>query len=351
MPALVVGTARSPLDDDDKAPRDGARARARRTEPDMRTIRIATRASRLALIQARAVATPLEALGHMVEIVTVTTRGDRVTDRSLARIGGDGVFVKELEATLLEGRADIAVHSLKDLPTDTPAELRNAAVLEREDPRDVLISKDNAHRGLEALPSSAVVGTSSLRRQALVLAMRPDVEVRDIRGNVDTRVRKVLEGEFDAAILALAGLRRAGLLDTVGGGTPLALDVMTPPAGQGAICAQCRADDSETRSLLEMLDHAPTALETMIERAFLRRMGGGCLVPIGVNAAVRGSEYAIVAVVAAVDGSACVRRSARNGSKDEVSAVSAAETLADEMLASGGRELVDRFRSTVGKGT
>jgi hydroxymethylbilane synthase len=317
----------------------------------MRTLRIATRGSRLALIQARAVATRLEALGHKTETVTVTTRGDRVTDRSLVQIGGDGVFVKELESTLLDGRADIAVHSMKDLPTDTPPELRNAAVLEREDPRDVLISRDNMFRGLDALPPAAVVGTSSLRRQALVLATRADVDVRDIRGNVDTRVRKVLEGEFDAAILALAGLRRAGLLETVGGGTPLAIDVMTPPAGQGAICAQCRADDAETLSMLRKIDHAQTALEVTIERAFLRRMGGGCLVPIGVNAAVRGAEYAVVAVVAATDGSACVRRSAPYAAADEESAVAAAELLADEMLASGGRELVDKFRSTVVKST
>lgn len=317
----------------------------------MRTIRIATRGSRLALIQARAVAMPIEALGHNVEIVTVTTRGDRATDRSLAQIGGDGVFVKELEATLLDERADIAVHSMKDLPTDTPAELLNAAVLEREDPRDVLISRDNRFLGVDALPAQAVVGTSSLRRQALLLAARPDVEVRDIRGNVDTRVRKVLEGEFDAAILALAGLRRAGLLETVGGGTPLALDVMTPPAGQGAICAQCRADDAETLSLLKAIDHAQTALEVTIERGFLRRMGGGCLVPIGVNAAVHGSEYVLEAVVAAMDGSTCVRRSARYTAAVEEAAVAAAESLADEMLASGGSELVEKFRSTVVRGT
>jgi len=327
-----------------------ARAAAER-DPDMRTIRIATRGSRLALIQARAVATKLEALGSTVEVVSVTTRGDRVTDRSIAQIGGDGVFVKELEAMLLDGRAEVAVHSMKDLPTDSPPELRNAAVLEREDPRDVLISRDNMFPGLDALLPAAVVGTSSLRRQGLVLAARPDVEVRDIRGNVDTRVRKVLEGEFDAAVLALAGLRRAGLLETVGGGATLALDVMTPPAGQGAICAQCRADDAETLSMLKRIDHAQTALEVAIERAFLRRMGGGCLVPIGVNAAVRGSGYAIEAVVAAVDGSTCVRRSARHALGDEESAVAAAEILADEMLAAGGRELVDNFRSTVVKGT
>lgn len=317
----------------------------------MRTIRIATRGSRLALIQARAVASPLEAQGNATETVIVSTRGDRVTDRSLVRIGGDGVFVKELESALLEGRADVAVHSMKDLPTDQTAELRNAAVLEREDPRDVLISKDNTYRGLAALPAAAVVGTSSLRRQALVLAARPDVEVRDIRGNVDTRVRKVLEGEFDAAILALAGLRRAGLLETVGGGTTLPLDLVTPPAGQGAICAQCRADDAEMLSLLKTLDHPQSALEVTIERAFLRRMGGGCLVPIGVNAAVRGPAYTLEAVIAAVDGSSIVRRSARGDADDEESAVAAAESLADEMLAAGGRELVETFRSTVVKST
>jgi hydroxymethylbilane synthase len=317
----------------------------------MRTIRIATRSSRLALIQARAVAQPLEAQGRRTEIVTVSTRGDRVTDRSLVAIGGDGVFVKELEQMLLDDRADVAVHSMKDLPTDTPPALRNAAVLEREDPRDVLISAGNEFAGLAALPAGAVVGSSSLRRKALVLAVRPDVEVRDIRGNVDTRVRKVLEGRFDAAVLALAGLRRAGLLEPVGGGVPLPIDVMTPPAGQGAICAQCRADDEEMLSALSALDHAGSSLEVTIERAYLRKMGGGCLVPIGVCASVRDGAYAVEAVVAAVDGSACVRRSAQGRADDEESAVAAAERLADEMLDAGGRALVDAFRSMTARST
>ena len=317
----------------------------------MRTIRIATRSSRLALIQARAVAQPLEVQGRHVEIIAVSTRGDRDTDRSLVAIGGDGVFVKELEQMLLDDRADVAVHSMKDLPTDTPPALRNAAVLEREDPRDALISAGNEFAGLAALPSGAVVGSSSLRRKALALAARPDVEVRDIRGNVETRVRKVLEGGFDAAVLALAGLKRAGLLDSVGGGVPLPLDVMTPAAGQGAICAQCRADDGEMLSALKTLDHAPTALEVTIERAYLRRMGGGCLVPIGVSASVRDRAYTIEAVVAAVDGSAVLRRSAYGTAPDEVSAVAAAERLADEMLGAGGRALVDAFRSMTARST
>lgn len=317
----------------------------------MRTLRIATRSSRLALIQAQTVARPLEAGGRRVEIVHVTTRGDRVTDRSLVAIGGDGVFVKELEQMLLDDRADVAVHSMKDLPTDTPAALRNAAVLEREDPRDILVSKGNEFDGLAALPAGAVVGSSSLRRKALVIAARPDVEVRDIRGNVDTRVRKVLEGQFDAAVLALAGLRRAGLLETVGGGAPLAIADMTPAAGQGAICAQCREDDEETLVALAPLNDTRSALEVTIERAFLRRMGGGCLVPIGVNAAVREDAYAIEAAVAAVDGSAILRRSERGVARDEVSAVAAAERLADEMLDAGARALVDAFRQMTARGT
>lgn len=317
----------------------------------MRTIRIATRSSRLALIQAQAVAQPLGAAGRTIEIVPVSTRGDRITDRSLVAIGGDGVFVKELEAMLLDDRADVAVHSMKDLPTDTPPQLRNAAVLQREDPRDVLISAGNEFDGLAALPSGAVVGSSSLRRKALVLSVRPDVEVRDIRGNVDTRVRKVLEGQFDAAVLALAGLRRAGLLHSVGGGVPLPLDIVTPPAGQGAICAQCRADDDEMIETLRALDHRQTALEVTIERAYLRRMGGGCLVPIGVNAAVRHDVYAIEAVVAAVDGSSQVRRKAQGAVSDEVSMVAAAERLADDMLDAGGRALVEAFMTTVARGT
>lgn len=315
----------------------------------MRTIRIATRKSALALIQARIVADGIKKQGHEIELVAVTTLGDRVTDRSLSAIGGDGVFVKELERDLLDGRADVAVHSLKDLPTETDPRLRNAAMLEREDPRDALVSVDNRHGSLASVPRGAVVGTSSLRRRAQLLAIRPDLEVRDIRGNVETRVRKVIDGTYDASVLALSGLRRAGLLPLVGGATPLSVDEIVPAPGQGAICAQCRNDDEEVLGLLAQLDHAATAAAVEIERALLRRMGGGCLVPIGAHATVEGSSYSVVAVVSSVDGTSNVRKTAAGSLTAAVPASVAGERLADELLEAGGRELVDRFRSELAR--
>ena len=315
----------------------------------MPTIRIATRASKLATIQARAVAERIVARGATVEIIAVTTRGDLALDRSLAAIGGDGVFVKELEAALLDGRADVAVHSMKDLPTETTVGLCIGAVLEREDPRDVLISRDNAFANLAALPRGAIVGTSSVRRKAMLLSARPDACPRDIRGNVDTRVRKVLDGEYDAAILALAGMKRIGLLDAVGGGAPIPTDQMIPAVGQGAICAQCRTGDSATRSLLATIDHAPTALETAMERAVLARMGGGCVVPIGAHAVVRNGRFTLDVAVAASDGASVVRKSTSGDASPEVAAVAAAERVADELLAAGGRELIESFRAAIAR--
>lgn len=315
----------------------------------MRPIRIATRASTLAMIQTRAVAEGIIAQGHPVEIVRITTSGDRAQNKSLASIGGDGVFVKELEAALMDRHADVAVHSMKDLPTVMLPALCIAAVLEREDARDVLISRDNVFADLADLPREAVVGTSSLRRKAMLLAVRPDARARDMRGNVDTRVRKVLEGDYDAAILALAGMKRIGLLDSVGGGSPLPFAQMMPAAGQGAVCAQCLTEDAATRAILAPLTHKPSALETLMERALLARLGGGCLVPIGAHAAVRDGRYTLEAVIAATDGSSIVRKSATGAATTEVAAVAAAERMADEMLAAGGRELVDAFRSAIAR--
>jgi hydroxymethylbilane synthase len=196
-------------------------------------LRIATRASRLARVQAEIVADALRRRsGVSHSIVEISTKGDAARDRSIAAIGGDGVFVKELEAALLEGRADVAVHSLKDLPTQRTPGVDAGVTLERADARDVLVSRDNRFASVADLPAGAVVGTSSLRRRAQLANVRPDLDIRDIRGNVDTRVRKVLDGEFDAALLAFAGMQRIGLLDLVGGGSPLALDLFVPAAGQ-----------------------------------------------------------------------------------------------------------------------
>lgn len=301
------------------------------------------------MIQTRAVTTAIEAQGYSIKIVSVTTRGDADATSSLSSIGGDGVFIKELESALLERRADVAVHSMKDLPTDMRPELTIGAVLQREDARDVLISRGNAYVNLSALPAGAIVGTSSIRRRAIVLMARPDARPRELRGNVDTRVRKVLDGQYDAAIVALAGMKRIGLLDAVGGGAPIPVDVMVPAVGQGAICAQCRADDDATREILAPLDDAASALETAMERAVLRRMGGGCLVPIGANASVREGSFTLVAVIVAADGASVVRQSASGRLSTEVAATAVAERMADDMLAAGGRELVDGFTSAIAR--
>jgi hydroxymethylbilane synthase len=311
----------------------------------MRTIRIATRTSALALAQARLVLDALTAQGIPAQLVGIATRGDRQVDLSIAAIGGDGVFVKELQAALLDDRADVAVHSMKDLPTDLPEELCAGAILKREDARDALISTGNIYRSLADLPPDAVVGTSSIRRQAMLRIARPDVQTKDMRGNVNTRVRKVLAGEYRAAVLAAAGLLRIGPLESAAYGSPLSMEEMVPAIGQGAIYAQCRSDDSEAKVMLAPLHHVPTALSTAMERALLRRMGGGCLVPIGAHAAETGGHWQIDAIVAAVDGSAFVRRKARGTWSTQAEAVLAAEALADDMLLAGGRALLNGFRS------
>lgn len=274
----------------------------------------------------------------------MTTRGDRLKDQSITQIGGDGVFVKELMSALLDGRADIAVHSMKDLPTELPEQLRCGAVPEREDARDVLLSVENKYHTVEALPKRAVVGTSSLRRAAQLRARRTDLQIRELRGNVDTRVRKLLAGEYDAIVLALAGVKRIGLLETLGGGSPLSVDEMVPAVAQGALYVQCRADDESTRKLIAPLNHPPSALATAMERAFLRRMGGGCLVPIGAHATIDGAGWRLVACVAGTDGTRLLRRSWRGRLEDEAKALADAEALAAEMLDAGAREVIAPFR-------
>jgi len=316
-------------------------------------LRIATRASRLALVQAGIVAEALRrSSGVSPSIVEISTKGDAARDRSIAAIGGDGVFVKELEAALLEGRADIAVHSLKDLPTERTPGVDAGVTLERADARDVLISRDNRFASIADLPVGAVVGTSSLRRRAQLANVRPDLDFRDIRGNVDTRVRKVLDGEYDAAVLAFAGMERIGLLGLVGGGSPLALDVFVPAAGQGALFVQRRTNDERCTDLIAPLDHAPTTAATSVERIFLRAVGGGCLAPVGVHAAAHadgshpashpdGALMTIQAFIGSPNGDVAIRLSSTVAAND---AEARAATMADEMLAAGGREIIARHR-------
>ncbi len=249
---------------------------------------IATRGSKLALWQSEHIKARLEALrpGLEVELKIIVTSGDKIQDVALAKIGGKGLFLKELEEAMLRGEAHMAVHSLKDVPTVMPEGLPLAAITEREDPRDAMLSEK--YDGLDALPQGAVVGTSSLRRKMQLLMVRPDLEIKDLRGNVDTRIRKLKEGQFDAIILAAAGINRLGLLDSVAHVSAIMQDQMISSMGQGALGLQT-IEDKEIFDLVHQLNHKETEMEVTVERDFVDILEGGCHVPIGVNAKVMGN--------------------------------------------------------------
>ena len=248
--------------------------------PALTHIVIATRESRLALWQAEHVRGLLQERGHTVELLGMTTRGDQILDRTLSKVGGKGLFVKELELAIEEGRADIAVHSLKDVPMELPDGFLLACVLEREDPRDAFVSPRYA--SLDALPQGAVVGTSSLRRMVLLRAMRPDLRIEPLRGNLDTRLRKLDEGQYDAIVLAAAGLKRLGLESRIR--TAFEPDAMLPAAGQGALGIEVRADRADLVELLTALTHRSDWLATAAERTVSRVMGGSCSMPLAAHA-------------------------------------------------------------------
>ncbi len=255
---------------------------------------IATRESRLALWQAEHVrALVQDRLGATVELLAMTTRGDQILDRTLAKVGGKGLFVKELETALADGRAQLAVHSLKDVPMDLPSGFALAAVLEREDPRDAFVS--NRHADLDELPQGASVGTSSLRRVVQLLALRPDLRIVPLRGNLDTRLRKLDEGLCDAIVLAAAGLIRLGAGARIRG--CFEPGRMLPCAGQGALAIEVRADDPALRQRLGTLAHPPTALATAAERAVSRTLGGSCSMPLAAHATWQGDELVIDAAL------------------------------------------------------
>jgi len=297
------------------------------------SIRIATRSSRLAMWQTSWVAAEIHRHHPEFEIEAMEfkTKGDLVIDRPLPEVGGKGLFTEELEAALRDGRADLAVHSLKDLPTTLPDGLALGCVTEREDPRDALLT--NGAASLSDLPAGAVLGTSSLRRRAQVLAHRPDLEIRDLRGNVPTRVRKLEEGGYDAIILALAGVRRLDLEDRVT--AILSPDEMLPAVGQGALGVEIRANDEETRELLAPLEHEPTRAATTAERAFLRVLEGGCHVPVGALAEATADGVRLRGVVASLDGRRAVR-----GERTGTDAEAVGRRLAEELLERGAREIL-----------
>lgn len=247
---------------------------------------IATRESRLALWQAEHVKSLLEQRGHQVTLLGMTTRGDQILDRSLSKVGGKGLFVKELETALEEGRADLAVHSLKDVPMDLPEGFELACVMEREDPRDAFVSPH--HASLAALPQGAVVGTSSLRRLVLLRALRPDLKIEPLRGNLDTRLRKLDEGQYQAIVLAAAGLKRLGLADRIR--QVFEPTEMLPAAGQGALGIEIRSGRADVAAALQALEDHRTAMCVAAERAVSRTMGGSCSMPLAAHAHFDG-EY------------------------------------------------------------
>jgi hydroxymethylbilane synthase len=275
----------------------------------MNNIRIATRKSALALWQAEYV--KAELLRHhpqlTVELVPMSTQGDKILDTPLAKIGGKGLFVKELEQAMLEGRADIAVHSMKDVPVEFPSGLMLHTICPRENPQDAFVS--NQFKSLDQLPHGAVVGTSSLRRQCQIKALRPDLTVRDLRGNVNTRLAKLDSGEFAAIILAAAGLIRLGFEQRIASLMPV--ETSLPANGQGAVGIECRSDDIAVQQLLAPLEHASTRSCVLAERAMNRKLQGGCQVPIGAFAVIEGDSLWLRGLVGAVDGSEIIRHQLR----------------------------------------
>lgn len=266
---------------------------------------LASRTSALALRQTE-IAADLLRLAHPgleVDVLHMTTRGDRVIDQPLPSIGGKGLFTQELEQALLEGRVDAAVHSLKDLPVEETEGLCLGAILKREDPREVLVARSRVK--LSALPAGAVIGTSSLRRGAQVRMMRPDLEVRPIRGNVETRIDKVLQGDFQATLLASAGLIRLGLEDKIS--QWFETDEMLPAPGQAALAVQCRSNDERILGLLASLDHSPTRLAVSAERAFLHRLEAGCSAPVAAFAQTQTGQIHLTGLVLSPDGRQSIR--------------------------------------------
>jgi hydroxymethylbilane synthase len=296
-------------------------------------LRLGTRGSRLAVAQAGQVADALRARGAEIEIVIIRTSGDRLADVALADFGGKALFVREIEEALLDGRVDAGVHSLKDMPAELPDGLSLPAYPAREDPRDVLLTRSGG--GLDELPRGARVATSSLRRRALLLARRPDLRIEPIRGNVDTRLRKLDQGVCDGLVMARAGLERLGLKPEHA--HPLTVEEFLPAVGQGILGVEARSGDGEIREALRSVDHAGTRMQAMAERAFLRRLGAGCHTPVAGHARLVGDAIAIAGLVASVDG-ATVLAGEVSGPGSQAAALG--ERLAEDLLSRGARGLL-----------
>ena len=298
-------------------------------------LRIATRQSPLALWQANFVKAELEKYypNLTVELVTMVTKGDVILDTPLAKIGGKGLFVKELELALLEERADIAVHSMKDVPMSFPEGLGLAVICEREDPRDAFVS--NRYASLAELPEGAIVGTSSLRRQCQLMAAYPHLTIKSLRGNVGTRLSKLDNGEYDAIILASAGLIRLGMPERIK--SFISVEDSLPAAGQGAVGIETRVNDTRVLNYLAKLNHNPTACCVMAERAMNTRLQGGCQVPIGGFATLNGEELELNALVGSLDGSTIIRASGKAHQRD---AEQLGIRIAEQLLAQGADKIL-----------
>ncbi|MFC1237574.1 hydroxymethylbilane synthase [Vibrio sp. F74] len=307
---------------------------------DNTPVRIATRKSPLALWQAYFVRDALQAAhpGLEVELVTMVTKGDIILDSPLAKIGGKGLFVKELEVAMLEGRADLAVHSMKDVPVGFPEGLGLVTICKREDPRDAFVS--NTYGSIDELPLGSIVGTCSLRRQCQLMEARPDLVIKELRGNVGTRLGKLDAGDYDAIILAAAGLKRLELKERIR--SYIEPEQSLPAVGQGAVGIECRVDDERILKLLEPLNHADTADRVRCERAMNLTLEGGCQVPIGSYSLLDGDQIWLRALVGEPDGSKMVRGEIRGNRKDgEILGVE----LANQLLADGAKEILEKLYS------
>lgn len=299
-----------------------------------RTIRIGTRGSKLALIQAEWVKSELSKQHNLkLELVKIKTTGDKILDSPLAKIGGKGLFVKEIEEALSRKEIDMAVHSMKDVPVELKRGLKIACVTKREDPRDALISREC--KKLREL-NSCKIGTSSLRRQVQIKAIIEDAEIENLRGNLDTRIRKLKEGRYDAIVVACAGLKRMGLMEEATEIFPP--EVILPAIGQGALGIEVREDDRDLIELLEFLNHEKTKIEVSTERAFLKRLEGGCQVPIAGYAELNDGVLKITGMVASIDGKRCLRAT-KSGSPEK--GESLGFELAEELLKSGAKEILE----------
>ncbi|HCY86832.1 MAG TPA: hydroxymethylbilane synthase [Desulfobacteraceae bacterium] len=304
-------------------------------------VRIGTRGSQLALWQANHVKSCIEDAfpDITVEIITIKTTGDRITDRPLAAVGGKGLFVKEIEAALLEERVDLAVHSMKDMPGELPPGLVIGAIPERENPFDVMISREG--KVLADYPQNAVIGTSSLRRGSQLKHARPDLTIRSIRGNLDTRLKKLKSGDYDAIVLAAAGLRRLGQAEEIT--EYLSETTMVPAVGQGALCIETRENDLEMAPIMDALDHGPTRVCVEGERAFLKQVEGSCHIPVACFGKIQEDESVLLtAVVASEDGQDVIKEKI-TASATEVEAKG--RELAEQLLANGGKRILETLNT------